>query len=267
MVGGDCWNHATRTSLDVSGTFGTCRNVPMGRNARLAGALATADLTLEQLGQMVDVDPKTVERWVTVGRVPHRRHREATSAALDVSVELLWPEPSQGPTPELVAVYPTRAEAPWHALLARARSEVDVLAYAAMHLVDDSGFSVRLRSIAEAGGKVRVAMGDVGAPAVAARAAEEGFSLAALTGRIELALYYLRPALAGVVGAELRVHGSTLYASMLRVDGELLVNPHMYGFPAASAPVLHLREHPAGVMLPSYRASFDRVWQDARPAG
>ena len=53
--------------------------------------LAEADLTAEEFAEIVQVDPKTVQRWVA-GRVPQRRHRAKVARALDSSPDVLWPD-------------------------------------------------------------------------------------------------------------------------------------------------------------------------------
>jgi len=50
------------------------------------------------------------------------------------------------------------------------------------------------------------------------------------------------------------------------LDGDMLVNTHAYGFPAAQSPVLHLRRLAGGSLFDHYQASFERVWAQARPA-
>jgi hypothetical protein len=61
----------------------------------------------------------------------------------------------------------------------------------------------------------------------------------------ELSLAYLDEAI-GIPGVELRLHTTTLYNSIYRFDGDMLVNAHAYGSPAAQSPVLHLRHLPGG---------------------
>ena len=51
-------------------------------NERLRSALFDSGLTYEQLSEQVQVDPKTVERWISQGRVPHRTHRLTVAAGL-----------------------------------------------------------------------------------------------------------------------------------------------------------------------------------------
>jgi transcriptional regulator with XRE-family HTH domain len=61
----------------------------MTRN-RFTERLREAGLTAEEFADIVQVDPKTVQRWVA-GRVPQRRHRPKVARALDTSEDVLWP--------------------------------------------------------------------------------------------------------------------------------------------------------------------------------
>jgi hypothetical protein len=71
--------------------------------------------------------------------------------------------------------------------------------------------------------------------------------------------------LADVDGCEVRLHSTTLYASLFRYDDEILVNPHAYGEPGSANPVLHLRRIDGGSVAGHYLASFERVWATAMP--
>lgn len=53
---------------------------------------------------------------------------------------------------------------------------------------------------------------------------------------------------------------------MFRFDDEMIVNTHVYGFPGAHAPALHLRRLSAGDLFETYSESFETVWADAKPA-
>jgi hypothetical protein len=77
-----------------------------------------------------------------------------------------------------------------------------------------------------------------------------------------LTLY--RPLLASE-NAEIRLHQTVLYNSIYRADEQLLVNQHVYGIPAAHAPVFCFRESEGGDMVAAYRDSFERVWTAAEP--
>ena len=63
----------------------------------------------------------------------------------------------------------------------------------------------------------------------------------------------------------MRLHSTTLYASLFRYDDEILVNPHAYGEPASANPTLHLRRLDGGQVAEHYIACFERVWDSAKP--
>ena len=54
------------------------------RNERLRALLLERGQTPDKLAEAVDVDAKTVERWISLGRIPHRRHRWATAKRLEI---------------------------------------------------------------------------------------------------------------------------------------------------------------------------------------
>ena len=64
----------------------------------------------------------------------------------------------------------------------------------------------------------------------------------------------------------MRVHGTTLYNSIYRFDTTMLVNAHVYGCNAYSAPVLQLRRRVKGGLFDTYLESFESVWALSRPA-
>lgn len=45
----------------------------------------------------------------------------------------------------------------------------------------------------------------------------------------------------------------------------MIVNTHVYGFPGAHAPALHLRRLSAGDLFETYSESLESVWRDATP--
>jgi len=64
-------------------------------------------------------------------------------------------------------------------------------------------------------------------------------------------------------GCEVRLHSTTLYASIFRYDDEMVINPHAYGSPATANPCLHVRRLPGGPLFDHYAESFERVWDGA----
>jgi hypothetical protein len=71
--------------------------------------------------------------------------------------------------------------------------------------------------------------------------------------------------LATADGCEIRLHGTTLYASVFRYDDEMIFNPHVWGAPASLNPAFHLRRLDGGTLFHHYSTSFERVWETAQP--
>ena len=86
-----------------------------------------------------------------------------------------------------------------------------------------------------------------------------------MAAKIRNALVLYR-ALREIESAEFRFHSTILYNSIYRGDDQLLVNTHIYGVPAARAPVWHLRKVAGGEIASTYLESFERVW-DVRSPG
>lgn len=243
-------------------------------NERLRGCIAAAQLSVGDLADQLNVDRKTVERWVAPGRLPHRRHREMVATLLRTEEAYLWPEVLDNgrarvaSEAEVVALYPNRGAVPdtlWHALIDGTTEHLDVLVFAGLFLPDGHpDLAATLVDKAGAGVSVRFLLGDPACEAVRLRGEEEHIG-EGMAGRIRLSLTYLRPAIeAPEVG--MRFHDTTLYNSLYRFDDDMLVNAHAYGAPAAQSLVLHLRQLPGGRLFQHYLASFDRVWELAKPA-
>jgi hypothetical protein len=111
--------------------------------------------------------------------------------------------------------------------------------------------------------KVRILLGDPDCAAVRVRGEEEGIgSAVAIKCRNALDLYNR---LAGTP-AQIRQHATTLYTSIYRSDDQMIASPHVLGLPGAQAPALHLRAIGIGDLFQTYAASFERVWERAKPA-
>jgi transcriptional regulator with XRE-family HTH domain len=242
-------------------------------NERLRRAIQRAGLRLEDVADHVEIDVKTAERWITKGRVPHARNRVRTAQLLGVDELDLWPEVADEQNGrgadggEVVRMYPHRGAVPrdrWYELLEATMERLDLLVYAGLFLPDGrSDLAGLVRRKAEDGVQVRLLYGEPKSEAVALRGAEEGIG-DGLVARIQLALGYMREAF-DEPGVSVRLHATTLYNSLYRYDDDLLVNAHAYGVAAGQSPVLHLRRLPGGRLFDHYMASFERVWQTARP--
>ena len=237
-------------------------------NERLRSQIAAAGMTITDLAGTLDVDPKTIERWITKDRMPYRRHRWATAEALKVDEGYLWPQVLDDPQTksasqaEFVTLYPHRGAIPsdlWTRLIAEAQDSIDVLVYSGLFLLDGQpDLLPKLVEKAGRGTKARLLLGEPDSPAVQLRAQEEGIG-ENMTARSKLSLDVLRPTL-GTPGIEVRTHDTTLYNSIYRFDEHLLVNTHVYGSQAPQNPVMHLRRVPGGRLFDHYMQSFDRVW-------
>lgn len=241
-------------------------------NERLRAALLERGVTLDELAAELRVDPKTAERWITKGRTPYRKHRYAVASFLKVDETYLWPEAlsrdqvDAASQSEIVTVYPHRFSAPrdaWGRLFEQAEESIDILVYVGLFLADDAGIIRLLREKADAGVRIRILLGDPDSPRVLQRGEDEGIG-DSITAKVRNAIVLYRP-LRDLDGVEIRLHDTVLYNSIYRGDDQLLVNPHVYGSNAASAPMFHLRRVAGGDMVAMYLDSFERVWAQARP--
>jgi hypothetical protein len=133
-----------------------------------------------------------------------------------------------------------------------------------LFLAEDLGIVRLLADRARSGVRVRILLGDPDSPHVSRRGDDEGIGDAmAAKIRNTLALY---GRVRDVEGVEIRLHRTTLYNSIYFADAEILVNPHVYGIIASSAPVMHMRATSGDGMSRTYLDSFERVWRDASPA-
>ena len=241
-------------------------------NDRLRDALMNASMTPEDVAPRLAVDPKTVERWITTGRVPYPKYRHKLAAILHKDEAYLWPDAlsakrrSEVAQSEIVQVYPHRSEVPkdlWEHLFSQAKHEIGVLVYAGLFLAEDARVQRTLREKAATGARVRILLGDPNSQVVADRGSDEGVG-DAMAAKIRNALALYRP-MQSVEGIEFRFHQTVLYNSIYRADNQLLVNTHLQGLTAAHAPVWHLRKLLGGELAESYLDSFERVWAASRP--
>lgn len=241
-------------------------------NERLRSALLARGMTVQTLAEAIQVNPKTVERWITQGKVPYRRHQYATATALQVDVTTLWEDgrtvdsATDLTKAEIATVYPHRHMVPsglWREIYGRAQRHLDVLVYSGLFLSEDPQFHDLVKAKVEAGVQVRILLGDPDCVAVRQRGIDEGHQI--MDGKIRNALVLYRPLMRSHPDIGFRLHDSTLYNSIYRADDEMLVNPHVYGIGAYMAPVFHLRRLPGGGLFDTYANSIEHTWQNARP--
>ncbi len=240
-------------------------------NERLRSALLAQNMTIQQLAEQIEVNPKTVERWITQGKVPYRRHQYATASVLNVDVITLWDDARSLDSAtdlskaEIVTVYPHRHVVPtdlWRQLCERAKERIDILVYAGIGLAEDPRFLSVLKAKSKSVA-IRVLMGDPACEAVIRRGIDEGHRI--MDGKIRNALVNYRPLFTSHPEITFRLHDTVLYNSIYRVDDEMLVNTHVYGIGAYLAPVLHLRRLPGGGLFDTFANSVQQTWEGARP--
>ncbi len=206
--------------------------------------MAAGGWTYAALAQQVEVDPKSVERWVNLGRIPRRATALQAAKALGEDVHALWPalrqaRPARAISPELVALYEQRADIPvstFTDLMAQARERIDILVYAAVFLHEAyPRLNELLTERAAEGCTVRIAIGDADSDTVQARGQEERFGHG-IESRCRLALMHYRP-LASTPGIEVRTHETTLYNSSTALTTSNSSTP-MSGAPTRTPPLV-----------------------------
>jgi transcriptional regulator with XRE-family HTH domain len=241
-------------------------------NERLRALLLERGVTTAKLAEAVQVDAKTVERWIVAGRVPYRKHRYNVAAFFGVDEAYIWPDALDhdqvvaASESEIIAVYPYRRAVPrdaWGHLFGQAEQEIGILAYSCYFLAEDAGLRQLIGEKAESGVRVRILLGDPESPFVLQRGQSEGIG-DTMPAKVRSAIAMFRP-LRLVENIEIRLHGTILYNSIFRADDQLFVNTHIYGIMANNAPFFHLRKIPGGAIAATYVESFERVWSEAEP--
>lgn len=229
-------------------------------------------VSAQDLADLIAVDAKTVERWLSGETAPYPHNARRAADVLDCDPADLWPDlfpimtpPSAGTV--AVSVYSSRADVPisvWRQLFEGAFEYIDILVYGGTFLFDGlPRFTKILAAATERGVAVRFIIGDPDSAAVAERGEAEGIG-AALAARCRMTLLRLQT-LSGTAGLEIRTHTTPLYTSMFRAGDTLIANPHLYGAPASDNPAIVIKRDDAPDLWDDHRLAFERVWKTARP--
>lgn len=233
-------------------------------NHRLHQALERAGLEPQQLADELQVDVKTIERWLH-GRTPYDRNRRKLARRLNTTVYDLWPhlapvpESTLGAEQHTAAVYPSinSPQAPdWRVLLTAATETIELLDLTHEYILEDLTTTRLLFDKAATGCQIRLIYGHHTAAEHQRRAAE--------TDRdpTDYPPANTRSALYNLAGAgdpiEVRATPTPGNNTILRADAHLLAIPHLYAVPTADAPVLHLQ---AGTELfDRFHDHYQAIW-------
>jgi transcriptional regulator with XRE-family HTH domain len=230
-------------------------------NESLRRALLRARLSEEDVAARLEVDPKTVRRWLE-GRVPYPRLRWMLAATLGLDEVELWPQlgASRSRPQEVWAIYPHREDITretWFRLFGHAQERIDILASSALFLAIDPEIMAILADRAAAGVKERICLQEPGVSDVEPRE-----SLGTSPSRIKDALARF-DSLCHCDNVEIRVHTIQLNNSIYRSDDDFLITLNVYGIPASRIPVIHLRRARGHEIPESYLESFESIWNNA----
>jgi transcriptional regulator with XRE-family HTH domain len=224
-------------------------------NDRLRAAITHAGLDPDQLASLLEVDVKTVQRWLS-GRTPYPRHRTQLARALGRSERELWPDAAITPSPEdarreILAAYPHANDlraADWRALMRDAVEQIDLLSYSLIEILSAPGTIDLLATKATAGTTIRILTAAPDSAWVSATAIQleqdtpDFLARSDLQREIELARGYLQSLI-----VRDHIEGYEFYAertnTILRFDDQMLLTLHLWATPGAQAPLLHLRRH------------------------
>jgi transcriptional regulator with XRE-family HTH domain len=247
-------------------------------NESLRERVQARKLSDRRFADGVGVSLKTVQRWL--GDVDHKVREENARRAAEVlgcTPHDLWPEQYPVPAgshpaagwvkPFTATVYATRSQVPvriWRQHFAGAQRSVDILVFAATFLFDTvDDFVDILVDAAGRGVAVRLLIGDPDGASMTLRGDEEGIG-EAVVARCRTTVELLAPR-ATTPGLAIRMHQTTLYTSMFRVDDDMILNFHIYGSPGRNNPVMVFARADEPRLWATFDQAFNRVWDNAKP--
>ena len=191
-------------------------------NESLRRALLRARLSEEDVATRLQVDPKTVRRWLE-GRVPYPRHRWLLASALGLDEADLWPQfgAVRLRSQEVQAIYSHREDIQretWLHLFGHAQERIDILAGSGLFLAADPDVWSTLAARAAAGVRERICLRDPDALPSEPRASSE-------TPRRDIREAFVRySALRDIGHVEVRTYSGELSTSVYRADRQCLVS-------------------------------------------
>jgi transcriptional regulator with XRE-family HTH domain len=218
-------------------------------NEHLRTAITRSGLTLEEFADIVEVDVKTVQRWLA-GRIPYPRHRARVAGALDTTEHALWPDTVPVPTTteehELTTPLTGDAIAGYgHATDSAAPNTAALLSTAVERI------EIAIPNLASQPGLVEL------------------FHTSATNGRqariiIEDPDEQVEPLL-GLDAIEVRASPAGENHILYRADDEMLLVLTRIGSASVSPPIIHLRRQADGGLFDRLADDFDDRWLEATP--
>jgi transcriptional regulator with XRE-family HTH domain len=218
-------------------------------NEQLRTAITGAGLSLEEFADVVQVDVKTVRRWIA-GRTPYPRHRTRVASALDTTEHALWPDAVPAPATsraleatthkpgDVVADYAYSSDpaAPKPAeILGAAVEQIEIVI---PNLASQPGDIALLRARAADGCRIRILIEDP---------------------------HVLVEPLLDVDAIEVRVSPAGVDHILYRADDQILLALRHISFPEQSPPLIHLRQVNYGGLFDRLTHDFDDRWDKATP--
>ena len=230
-------------------------------NETLCRALIQARLTEEDVAARLQVDPKTVRRWLE-GRVPYLRHRWAIAAMVGADETDIWPQlrTVQTRPDEVVGIYPHQGTVPrdvWLRLFGSAQCEIGILEKADLPVAADHDIADVLAERAGSGVRLRICLHAAGEPLAGRNDQSQTFGTRAGAA----AAIYLPLREKGEV--DVRFHQGAVYNSIYCADDQLVVSQRVYGAQVSSAPTVHLQGAEGSDMVTTYLDAFENAWTAA----
>jgi lambda repressor-like predicted transcriptional regulator len=245
----------------------------------LAAAMTNAGIDVDTLAERIQVDVRTVRRWVT-GTIPYARHQNRIARALNTTARELWPEAHPDPddasdepedgaaagrgaiggfgSGDVVAVYAgiDDSELPeWRDLLAGARSRVRMLDLTLEDVIDPA-IVTQLAEKAAAGCEVEILVSDPDSAYLTTTMLDRDpqrslDDVPDLAWGLDRTIAILQPLL-GRQRVSVRMFVAERGVSILRFDDEMLITLHLHGAPREMEPIIYLRRHEQGGIFDRY---------------
>ncbi len=213
-------------------------------NEHLRTAITRAGLSLEEFADIVQVDVKTVQRWLA-GRTPYPRHRASVAGALDTTEHALWPDTVPAPTA-------TAAHEP------TTHGTGDAIA-GYPHAADPAAPNVAelLRAALE---RIEIVIPDLASkPSLVDLVRASGANGCRVRMIIEHPDEQVKPLL-DTDTIEVRASPAGEDHILYRADDQMLLALRRIGSPAESPPIIHLRRLADGGLFDRLADDFDDRW-------